>query len=279
MLVDVVISTRNNRSQKNYSLYYVIRSLLSQYGCELNIVVADNGSDDDTAEALKETFGQKVGVLDTSHCTGNLAASRNAAAECGKSDLILFIDDDMIVGEPDDLQRAIDVGQSVDFACGATRLWSPLGWSSLIRVDDPINKVISTLAHTSTEPLSINRVSGKNILDNRSYLANFGTVRRSAFNAVGGYDEGYVGWGYQDTDLMRRLCVEGYRYDLFSKHGIVIYHLAHTVDKSSKYETNRAIFLEKQRQDGRRFHTNHFFEIYENDGYSLFSDFDEENKS
>ncbi len=279
MLVDVVISTRNNWSGKGRSLVYVVRSLLSQRDCDLNIVVADNGSEDATGERLKKEFGQLVGVLDTSHCSGNISASRNEAARCGKSDIIVFLDDDMIVAESDGLSRSIAVGREVDFACGAVRRWAPLDWPNMIRDDDPIIKVRSTLDHTSQEPFSINRVSGKNILDNRSYLANFGTIKRSVFEGVGGYDEDYEGWGYQDTDLMWRLCVEGHEYDLFSRHGITVYHLSHKVDKSSSYELNRRRFVSKQRRDGRLFHTNHFFEIYENDGYSLFSDFDDDSMS
>ena len=80
-----------------------------------------------------------------------------------------------------------------------------------------------------------------------------------------------------DGNLMRRLCVEGYDYELFSNHNIEIFHLAHKVDKGKNYELNRLRFQKKQQADGRHFHTNHFFEIYEHDGYSLFSDFSEEN--
>jgi GT2 family glycosyltransferase len=187
------------------------------------------------------------------------------------------MDDDMVTGSSEAIGKCIDIGMHVEFACGAIRLWTPLTWPILIRPDDPINKVISTLKHTGSEPTSINRLSGKNILDNRSYIANFGVVKRNVFEAIGGFDEEYLGWGFQDTDLMHRLCLEGYRYDLFSIYDIVVYHLAHQVDKGSNYELNRARFLEKQRLDGRIFRTNHFFEIYENDGYSLFSDFSEEN--
>ena len=97
MFVDVVISTKNNWSSKSRSLVFVIRSLLSQKDCDLNIVVADNGSDDGTGQQLKQEFGQLVGVLDTSNCTGNISASRNAAAHCGNSETIFFLDDDMII--------------------------------------------------------------------------------------------------------------------------------------------------------------------------------------
>jgi GT2 family glycosyltransferase len=273
MMLDVVISTRNNIREKNFSLFYVVRALLHQQKMSLNITVADNGSSDDTAATLRNTFGQTFGLVDTSEQIGNLAASRNVAVQCGNASHILFLDDDMVINGSDTLPEAFEVASVVDFACGARRLWAPLNWNQLIRPDDPINKVLSTLRHTAYEPLTINRISGKNILDNRSYLANFGIISREAFSRVGGFDPDYCGWGYQDTDLMYRLCLERFEYALFSSSGIEVFHLSHKVDKGPGYQNNRQRFLEKQRKEGRLFNINHFFEIYESDGYSLFSDF------
>jgi GT2 family glycosyltransferase len=273
MLIDVVISTKDNVTRKQFSLFYALRALLHQGQQGLNITVADNGSSDNTASQLKDIFGQKLGVIDTSSCAGNIGASRNRAAACGTASSIVFLDDDMILNGPDTLARSLDVASKADFACGARRLWAPFNWPQLIRQDDPINKILSTLRHTAYEPLTMNRISGKNILDHRSYIANFGVVKREAFCAVGGFDEEYDGWGYGDTDLMYRLCLQKYEYALFSNAGIEVFHLSHTVDKGTQYHENRERFLSKQRQEGRFFNINHFFEIYENDGYSLFSDF------
>ena len=276
MLIDVVISTKNNVASKHFSLYWTIRSLLCQKPHMLQIVVADNGSEDTTVDSLRRTFGEVVGILDTSDCSGNLGASRNAAATCGHADVILFMDDDIVLSTCDTLNQTIAIACDVDFACGARRLWAPLTWPDLIRMDDPFNKMVSTLRNTAYEPCSVNRVSGRNILDNRSYLANFGALRRAAFRDLSGFDEEYTGWGYQDTDLMYRLCLAKYEYAVLANCGVTVYHLAHTVDKSGHYESNRKRFLDKQRAEGRYFHTNHFFEIYENDGYSLFTDFPED---
>jgi glycosyltransferase involved in cell wall biosynthesis len=273
MRADVVISTLNNISMKGFSLQYTIRSLLSQTVADLNILVADNGSEDDTKSSLRREFGNRINVLDTGEKRHNISASRNQAAACGQSEAIFFVDDDMVLSSPTTLEIAIKVSTAVDFTCGAIRRWAPLSWPELIRPDDPIRKIVSTLEHTSYEPLSINRISGKNILDNRSYIGNFGYVKRSAFEYMQGYDENYTAWGYQDTDLMWRMCVSGFQYDLFSRHNIMVYHLSHQVNKGSQYENNRIRFMNKQKEDGRLFRTNHFFEIYENDGYSLFSDF------
>lgn len=273
MLIDVVISTKDNHSRKNFSLEYVIRSLLHQSLPDFNIIVADNGSEDETSEALRRRFGQKVGLVDTSEYTGNLSASRNVAANCGKAKHILFMDDDMVLRDAETLARTIEVAEEVDFVCGARRLWAPLTWPDLVRSDDPIRKFLSTLCHIVYEPNSVNRINGKNILDHRSYLANFGMISRDVFNRIGGFDEAYVGWGYQDTDLMYRLCTEEFDYELLANRNIEVFHLAHKVNKSMHYETNRQRFMKKQAADGRLFHTNHFFEIYENDGFSLFSDF------
>src|SRR5258708_28853131 len=273
MLIDIVISTKDNIRTKSYSLFYVIRSLLHQQQLGLNITIADNGSTDDTSGMLRKTFGQKIGLIDTSAYSGNISASRNMAAACGTAKHILFLDDDMILNGPETLPKSLAIASTVDFACGARRLWAPLNWPKLIRPDDPITKMLSTLRHTAYEPLSINRLSGKNILDNRSYLANFGIISRDVFVKVGGFDQDYLGWRYQDTDLMYRLCVQEYEYAIFSNSGIEVFHLAHQVDKGPGYQDNRHRFLQKQRLEGRLFNTNHFFEIYENDGYSLFSEF------
>ena len=135
-----------------------------------------------------------------------------------------------------------------------------------------MHKFISTLENTSVEPLGVDRLSGKRVLDNRSYIANFGVVRRDVFSQVGGFDESYIGFGYQDADLMWRLCAGNFEYDLFSKYDIDVFHLTHKVDKGGSYRENHDRYFNKLREDGRMFHTNHFFEIYENDGYSLFSD-------
>lgn len=279
MPVDIIISTRNNVRERSFSLSYVIRALLHQKSEALNIIVADNGSDDGTSDELRRMFGQKIGIIDTTEQAGNIAASKNAAVACGKAEIIFFLDDDMIADGPDTIAKCVKIGSSVDFACGALRMWAPITWPEIVRSDDPINKMMSTLSQVAYEPHSVNRISGKNIIDNRSYLANFGTISRRVFEEVGGFDENYVGFGYQDTDLMYRLCKGRFEYDLFINHGVRVFHLAHKVDKSEHYENNRARFVEKQRLDGRQFHTNHFFEIYESDGYSLFSDFPASNIS
>jgi GT2 family glycosyltransferase len=272
-MIDVVISTRDNIRTKNFSLFFAVRALLFQQPLSVNITIADNGSSDNTAKALRSAFGQKVGLIDTSTCSGNIGASRNLAASCGQAKYILFLDDDMILNGSDILHKSLDVASRVDFACGARRLWAPFNWAQLIRSDDPINKLLSTLRHTAFEPLTVNRLSGKNILDHRSYLANYGIISREVFLEVGGFDESYSGWGYQDTDLMYRLCLKGFSYEIFSNHEIEVFHLSHQVDKGTMYQVNRQRYLQKQQQEGRLFHINHFFEVYENDGYSLFSEF------
>jgi glycosyltransferase involved in cell wall biosynthesis len=277
MVIDVVISTKDNIQTKNFSLFYVIRALLHQSALALNITIADNGSTDDTSGALQRAFGQKINLIDTSAWSGNLSASRNLAAACGNAQRILFLDDDMVLNGPETLPESLEIASKVDFACGARRLWAPITWPELIRPDDPVGKVLSTLRHTAYEPFSINRVSGKRIIDNRSYLANFGIVSRDAFSKLGGFDENYVGWGYQDTDLMYRLCLHQFEYALFSNYEISVFHLAHRVDKGPGFDVNRQRFFEKQCREGRFFYTNHFFELYENDGYSLFSDVPKEN--
>lgn len=273
-MVDIVISTLNNKSKKNYSIRHTIRSILQQKDVKISSInIGENGSTDDTAASLEEDFSNKINIIDTSHLRENIAQSRNTAASVGQSEKIFFIDDDVVPENLHTISKCLKIASEVDFACGAKRLWTPLNWHQIIRQDDPMRKVISTLKNVAFEPVSINRIIGKNIIDNRTFIANFGVISRDVFEKLEGFDNTYSGFGYHDTDLMHRLCLRRYEYDLFCEHGIVAYHLAHKVDKSKCYEINRQTFIERQRSDGRMFNVNHFFHIYENDGYSLYSDF------
>ncbi len=74
-------------------------------------------------------------------------------------------------------------------------------------------------------------------------------VRREAFDAVGGFDEGYEVGGFEDDDLCRRLAGAG--WDLVVAHESFVHHAGHRtfdvndVDWFAQQEHNRARFEEK----------------------------------
>lgn len=72
---------------------------------------------------------------------------------------------------------------------------------------------------------------------------------RDDFIAVNGYDEGFVGWGREDTDLAIRFYRHGLRRRWFKLRGVA-WHLHHREASRASLERNDAL-LERARTSGR----------------------------
>jgi GT2 family glycosyltransferase len=100
--ISVIIITRNRQPY----LKECIDSLLAQEYPEIEILVGDNGSTDDTIQYLKElaTRESRVKPLFNGKNLGS-CLGRNLLIQRAIGDLILCIDDDAALQHPDDLQK------------------------------------------------------------------------------------------------------------------------------------------------------------------------------
>lgn len=64
------------------------------------------------------------------------------------------------------------------------------------------------------------------------------SLERSAFLSIGGYDEFYCGWGYEDTDLVIRLRNQGHRYQVVGGP-VVVFHLDHPLQPRVGVESRK----------------------------------------
>jgi hypothetical protein len=71
-------------------------------------------------------------------------------------------------------------------------------------------------------------------LDNQlgflKYLNGFLYIKTNDFRAIGGYDERYVNYSYEDTDLYDRLARYGFTHRLLDVHKLSVYHNPHNDD-------------------------------------------------
>ena len=88
MLVSVVIPTFNRRALACEA----VASVCGQHGARYEVVVVDDGSSDDTAEALERTFGARITVIRTDN--RGPAAARNRGVARSRGSLIAFLDSD-----------------------------------------------------------------------------------------------------------------------------------------------------------------------------------------
>lgn len=189
---------------------------LSGEGCD-RIIVVDNASDDGTTAALRA--GATVVDVVRFDTHGGLSRAFNAGVARGRAPYVLFLNDDMFTRpgsvarlaatlgaapqavstggrlvDPGDgrtqeayLPRTFPgLGTFVMALSGLDRLWPGHPWRSR-----PIDR------DGSEKPIVVEQPAGTGLL-----------VRRSALEAIGGWDERYSFW-YEDVDLSRRLAGQG----------------------------------------------------------------------
>jgi glycosyltransferase involved in cell wall biosynthesis len=104
MLISVIVPTRNRSAM----LALTLRSVLRQEGVTFEIIVVDEGSNDDTADMLSAMSSQ-VRVVRHDAPRG-LAAARNHGAEVARGEWLAFLDDDDLWA-PDKLKQQLDAAE------------------------------------------------------------------------------------------------------------------------------------------------------------------------
>ena len=127
---------------------------------------------------------------------GGPAAARNQAAMESRSDVLIFIDADVVV--PSRALHAMAREFAVDFTMAAVS-----GTSD----DDPgCGDFFSQ--YKNLVRAYVHRSSGR---EARSFWAGFGGIRAEVFHAVGGFDEGFTRPCIEDIELGDRVSAAGHR--------------------------------------------------------------------
>jgi N-acetylglucosaminyl-diphospho-decaprenol L-rhamnosyltransferase len=181
-------------------------------------IVVVNGSHDGTVEAIEKGF-PSVTIVSLPHAEG-LPFAENRGAERGSTELILFLNDDVLPAE-----RAISLLAEA-LAADPTAV---AAGGRLVNQDDLETqeqyrpRSFPSLGVVALQLLDVERVWPSNPVTRRHWGAHLDDertvavaqpagaclmVKREAFEAIGGFDEGYWIW-YEDTDLVRRLSSHG----------------------------------------------------------------------
>ena len=165
-LVTVVMPTYNCAGYAGEA----IKSILAQEYKPVEIVVVDDGSTDDTREAVRR-FGNRIKLIERHH--GGPAAARNTGIEAAKGELIAFLDADDL-WRPNKLALQVPLFQNPDIG---------LVYSNFDYIDEK-----STLIRTRLGRWYRGRIFHRVM---KHGLAWTGTVvaRRNVFERLGGFDE------------------------------------------------------------------------------------------
>jgi len=219
-----------------------LRSLLATLGPDDQVVVVDNGSEDATAEGLRRRPWCEV-VTNAENL--GFARACNQGAARGIGDVVVFLNSDTMVG-PGWLEGLLEpfadtsvgaVGPRSNFVSGPQL--APAGDYDPADVESYVAFAEGWRARHAGERMEISRLVGFCL-----------AVRRVAFDAVGGFDEGFRRGGYEDDDLCARLRHAGWR--LVVAGDVYVHHEGH-----ASFDANGVDWRAAELESAERFVAKH----------------------
>jgi GT2 family glycosyltransferase len=240
--VDIIVLTINNINDTKEFVDYLYKNSNHEL---FNLIIVDQGSTDGTRHFLRELEITKDNVVvHFSETNLGFAGGCNLGATYAMSDLILFINNDALLG-PDVLDRLIESMQTNGFdAVGPIsnetgeiqRLWKE--YDTKQYKDELIRHNEDLWIEFGTKVAEFHRLAGFCML-----------ISRKAFEDVNGFSEDYGLGYYEDDDLCYRLRSVGYRLGVAC--GIFVHHHGSRSFNRAKLSSNtlmaknRHVFLSK----------------------------------
>lgn len=234
--MSVIVATYNRPD----ALDLVVRSLMGQTVPPLEILIADDGSADDTpARIAALAQGSPVPVRHVRQDDEGfrLARIRNLAAQQARGDYLIFLDGDCIT-LPRWVEKHVQWAEPGWFTVGRrcflyeTPTRAILTWSWRINAWPRAILFAFAVFGGATRPFQLiplnfaeARRKNRPTEPNKAQTCNFG-VWRSDFLALGGFEEGYADYGLEDTDFVIRLFRYGARR-ITLEHAEPVLHLWH----------------------------------------------------
>jgi len=243
----LLISTYNRPDALNLCL----KTALQQIVLPAEIVIADDGSTEDTANLIREF--QKNAPVPVRHVwhpdEGFRAATiRNKGIALCTQDYIVQIDGDIII-HPKFIQDHLEMKKPGYFIVGSRVMLTPQQTAKLIKQGNVDFRKLrrETIAFNSFRSRFLrNLLAGlyKTKGKHKFYAkgANIAFFRNDII-AVNGYNEAYVGWGSEDRDVAIRLMNAGVK-KLSIKMSAVCYHLYHQLNERNNELRNEDLMHE-----------------------------------
>jgi glycosyltransferase involved in cell wall biosynthesis len=241
--ISVVVTTYENPR----ALDAVLRSLSEQSDPDFEIVVADDGSEDETAAVVDDwnkRFGDRLRHVRQPHEGARVARTRNLGAEAARGEHVAFLDGDSVPRRQ--LVQALRRSSVPGWFAATYRFDLPPELTSTI-LDQRLALHRWGLATWARRlgrgygslmwltPRDRRRVGRSDLPDFSPPLNNYGFVfvSRADLERVNGYDMRYRDWGGEDHDLGIRLRRLGLRCGWPGPSG-ALFHLWHESRKDTR---------------------------------------------
>ena len=243
--VSVIVPTFFNAGLKQRSLTFLLAGIECSQNVREVILVSSDGEHSNFADLLPLLYGRNLRVAQAE--PHNRSQSRNNGARLATGDYLLFLDDDMLLKNWHLADVIVSELIERRFDCA---LFPPRNYLRFPALYDRYcleDLIISWRAERCAEnpfffdPLKQGTTHDLPLLF--CYPGCFTMIRRDAFEALGGFDESYLGWGFEDADFGLRAMQQLAVLNLFRKSEPLL-HIDHPVSpyKSHEFRTNYVRF-------------------------------------
>ncbi|MDM8568376.1 glycosyltransferase [Thiotrichales bacterium HSG1] len=225
--VSIIIPTKDKVDLLKTCIESVLQKTFLPSGVKLEILVVDNGSEQPETLAYFEELKTAGHQVINAPGTFNFSWLNNKAVEHASGSLLLFMNNDIEVIEAGWLEAMVELMAMQEVAAVGAKLLYPDGLIQHAGVLLGINGPASHDHQFFPELENNNMAGGHNhallvIRECMAVTAACMLVRRSAFDAVGGFDE-QLAVGFGDTDLCLRLRADNHKC-LFTPYARLIHH-------------------------------------------------------
>ena len=251
MLISVIITTYHSPD----FLKQCLNSFLYQKDKNFELIVGDDGSTQETKQLLFKYKNSKLKVLHAwQEDKGFRAAKiRNEAVKLSSGEYLIFIDGDCIVFD-DFIENHRKIAEQDFFARGNRAMLSEkfskkvieenkninlIGIQNFIklRLQKDINRILPILRFIKYPFRKIQKRKWKG-----AKTCNLALWKKD-FENINGYDESYIGWGREDSDLVVRLINNNIcRKEAIFSTGII--HLKHKINSRENFSKNDKLLEE-----------------------------------
>lgn len=249
-LISVVVTTYNRPD----ALAATLHSLAAQGDRDFEVIVADDGSRDETAETIARlgaAFPVRLIHVWQPDDGFRAAAARNLAVAASGGDYLVFVDGDCVL-RPDFVARHRALAEIGWFVAGNRVLLSEdftrqaLASGAELYRDGRMTWLGRRYAGAINRWLPLCFVAGHGWRKRQpqrwqgARTCNL-ALWRADFNTVNGFDEAFSGWGHEDADLAIRLLHAGVRRK-DGRFATAVLHLWHREnDRSNLAENERRL--------------------------------------
>jgi glycosyltransferase involved in cell wall biosynthesis len=222
--VSIIIPTYNRAK----NLYYVLNALTKQTYTQFEVIIADDGSTDNTRE-LTDSFRDRLNIR-YAWCGVNkgfrAARTRNAGLKKARGELIVFLDSDIVVPETF-LAEHIKAHLNYDKLLVNSYVYRMKSYSEDDLGLEPAEYIArhsDNLAEDIKDKYNVFARGGP--IDEGYYLdSNCLSVKAEHIRSEG-FDPDFVGWGFEDIELGYRFTHKFFKF-LFIRENCTAYHIHH----------------------------------------------------